>query len=100
MDLFDYENLKDRIFHRKKVCMDTGALEKEAREFRRANNIFEIGDKIFTNDDASAGRVYEIVDKSGGHYKIKSHIGIRYCKEWRIDRHCTDKEIAQGCRDE
>lgn len=61
---------------------------------------YKVGDFILTNDPASEGRVYEIMVASGEHYKIQSKIGYRYCKEWRIERKATPKEIEQGVRDE
>lgn len=45
MDNLDYQSLKDRIFHRKKIGADCAELERKALEYRRANNIFEVGDK-------------------------------------------------------
>lgn len=61
---------------------------------------FKVGDYILTNDEASKGRVYEIIKKHGEHYKLKSNLGVRFCREWRIERMATDKEIKQGYRDE
>ena len=60
--------------------------------------MFKVGDHIITNDEASNGKVYEIVMKHGEHYKIQSKDGYRYCREWRIDRIATPEEIAAGKR--
>lgn len=46
MDNFEYECLKDRVFHRKKIGADCSELEREALEYRRANGIFEVGDSV------------------------------------------------------
>lgn len=75
-------------------------VKRQLLEHRRQNNIFEEGDWIYTNDPASEKTVYQIIMKHGDHYKIQSRDGYRYCREWRIGGHCTDKEIAQGFRDE
>lgn len=66
--------------------------------YRREHNIFEEGDLVLTNDPASNERVYKIIFKRGEHYKLQSDTGVRYCREWRIDRHATDEEIANNAR--
>ena len=72
-------------------------LKLELLEYRRENNIFEVGDYILTNDDASDGKVY-VVEKNhmNEHFKIRSKDGFRYCRIWRIERHATDDEIKVG----
>ena len=90
----------------KKMWIDGGSLKDtqlafELLEHRRQHNIYEIGDSIVTNDDASDGKVYAVEKNHfNEHFKIRSKDGFRYCRLWRIDRHATDKEIAQGYRDE
>ncbi|MBC68536.1 hypothetical protein [Acinetobacter sp.] len=59
--------------------------------------MFKVGDYIFTNDDV-AHYPYLIIAKKGEHYKLRSENGIRYCREWRIDRIATEQEIAAGHR--
>lgn len=59
--------------------------------------MFKVGDYIFTNDDG-VDYPYLIIVKKGEHYKLRSDNGIRYCREWRIDRIATEKEIAAGNR--
>lgn len=61
---------------------------------------YQVGDFVLTNDPASEGKVYEVIMAHGEHYKIKSKDGYRYCREWRIDRIATKREIEQGFRDE
>ena len=75
-------------------------LEKALLTYRREHNIYEAGDLVLTNDPASKGRVYKIIFKRGEHYKLQSDTGVRYCREWRIDRHATDEEIANNARSE
>lgn len=60
-------------------------------------SMFKVGDYIFTNDDV-AHYPYLIIAKKGEHYKLRSENGIRYCREWRIDRIATEQEIAAGHR--
>ncbi|MDC4642425.1 hypothetical protein OHV73_00790 [Acinetobacter baumannii] len=60
---------------------------------------FKVGDWVFTNDDVTP-YVYEIIYKKGEHYKLRSKNGVRYCREWRIDRHATEGEIKAGYRAE
>ena len=80
---------------------DVQSLRDALLEYRRQHNIYEIGDSIVTNDDASDGKVYAVEKNHfNEHFKIRSKDGFRYCRLWRIDRHATDKEIAQGYRDE
>lgn len=59
--------------------------------------MFKVGDYIFTNDDV-AHYPYLIIAKKGEHYKLRSDKGVRYCREWRIDRIATEQEIAAGHR--
>lgn len=59
--------------------------------------MFKVGDYIFTNDDG-VDYPYLIIVKKGEHYKLRSDNGIRYCREWRIDRIATEQEIATGHR--
>ena len=66
-------------------------------QYRRVNNIYEVGDSIITNDDASNGKVYIIERNSNDvHFKLRSKEGIRYCGRWRIERHATQQEIEAG----
>ena len=46
---------------------------------------YKVGDKVYLNDPASKGVVYEITIKHGEYYKLKTNKGIRFCKEWRIE---------------
>ena len=57
--------------------------------------MFKVGDFVFTNDDV-AHYPYLIIAKKGEHYKLRSENGIRYCREWRIERIATEQEIAAG----
>ena len=57
--------------------------------------MFKVGDFVFTNDDV-AHYPYLIIAKKGEHYKLRSENGIRYCREWRIERIATEQEITAG----
>lgn len=57
---------------------------------------YKVGDFIVCNDPASNGKAYEVVIQHGEHYKIKSKDGIRFCREWRIERLATDEEIKRA----
>lgn len=72
---------------------------KEARkallQYRRENNIFEIGDKV-KHDMSAPGEIFTIMDFNGFDFLLNDGdwIFIDYLE------HCTDAEIAQGFRDE
>lgn len=48
--------------------------------------IYKVGDKVELNDPASKGVIYEIIIKHGDYYKLKTEAGVRFCREWRIER--------------
>lgn len=103
MDNFDYQALKDRIFHRKKIGADCAELERRALEYRRAHNIFEVGDYALPNSSHS-DEVHFLSEWyiDGLDFKYKTSSGgwgiiVRSCMTiaWR---HATDEEIAAGHR--
>lgn len=84
----------------KQIWIDGGSLkgtqlEFELLEHRRANNIFEIGDKV-KHDMSAPGEIFTIMDFNGFDFLLNDGDWIF------IDHleHCTDAEIAQGFRDE
>lgn len=93
-----YEAAKEMYLAQLKAGLAPYGYEDTLLEYRREHNIFEVGDSVLTNDPASNGRVYKIIFKRGEHYKLQSDTGVRYCREWRIDRHATDEEIANNAR--
>lgn len=75
------------------------SLQDTLLEYRRQHNIYEVGDSIIVNDEASSWRIYVIEKNHDNEYfKIRSKDGFRYCRMWRIERHATDAEIQAGNR--
>jgi hypothetical protein len=74
----------------------------ELLEYRRANNIFEVGDKVVYKGKAGLSGLFEIetLTKTGKPKTVKTkrfgNFPCRYCEV----QHATDKEIKQGYRDE
>ncbi len=94
-----YNKAKEMYIAQLKAGLAPYGYEEALLEYRRANNIFEVGDYILTNDDASDGKVYEIEKNHfNEHFKIRSKDGFRYCRIWRIERHATEEEIKVGRR--
>ena len=75
---------------------------KALLEHRRENNIFEVGDKVVYKGKAGLSGLFEIetLTKTGKPKTVKTkrfgNFPCRYCEV----QHATDKEIAQGYRDE
>ena len=81
------------------IKFNRAALENAMLQYRRQHNIFEVGDSIIVNDEASSGRIYVIEKNHDNEYfKIRSKDGFRYCRMWRIKRHATDAETQAGKR--
>lgn len=85
----------------KQIWIDGGSLkgtqlEFELLEYRRANNIFESGDKVLISDKNNVYELDYFMNIGNG---WASKCGYRFSQQL-IERHCTDKEIAQGFRDE
>ena len=84
-------------FHKTK-----GELNEALLEYRRAKNIFEVGDKVVYKGKAGLSGLFEIetLTKTGKPKTVKTkrfgNFPCRYCEV----QHATDKEIAQGYRDE
>lgn len=77
-------------------------LQQELLKYRRAKNIFEVGDKVVYKGKAGLSGLFEIetLTKTGKPKTVKTkrfgNFPCRYCEV----QHATDKEIAQGVRDE
>lgn len=75
---------------------------KALLEHRREKNIFEVGDKVVYKGKAGLSGLFEIetLTKTGKPKTVKTkrfgNFPCRYCEV----QHATDKEIAQGYRDE
>ena len=75
---------------------------KALLEYRRENNIFEVGDKVVYKGKAGLSGLFEIetLTKTGKPKTVKTkrfgNFPCRYCEV----QHATDKEIKQGYRDE
>ena len=77
-------------------------LQQELLKYRRAKNIFEVGDKVVYKGKAGLSGLFEIetLTKTGKPKTVKTkrfgNFPCRYCEV----QHATDKEIKQGYRGE
>lgn len=75
-------------------------VRKECLEYRRANNIFEVGDKVVYKGEAGLNGLFEIerLTKTGKPKTVKTerfgNFPCRYCEV----QHATDEEIEAGRR--
>lgn len=74
-------------------------LKKALLEHRRQHNIFEVGDKVVLSSIAVIGVFNGISKTSSDHCFIKYGDDSVFALI-KYTRHATDKEIAQGYRDE
>lgn len=75
-------------------------IEQSLLQYRRANNIFEVGDKVL-RADMEQNAIFTIVDKSILNDKeiiFCSINDLTYCFYSSILRHATDEEIKAGKR--
>lgn len=71
-------------------------IKEKLLEYRRQNNIFEVGDKVvITIDSTYTNGIFEVLANHDECIYLNN--GERY--KYRLIRHATDKEIAQGYRD-
>ena len=94
-------------YEKAKECLDTktarlsviNELRAALLEYRRQHNIFDVGDKVVkTNDKLRFSYIRFVISTtpSGGACLDYQGFGYKYPSV----RHATDKEIAQGYRDE
>lgn len=87
--------------------VDLLKLSDELLEYRRQNNIFELNDWVLTTNPDFSKEPCQLVEDLGYDFKyqtktgnwgyiVKSFLG----KDMGAWRHASDKEIAQGFRDE
>lgn len=74
-------------------------------EYRRENNIFEVGDKVVRESFKGLIKVIDILEDrlvvdTGIKTAPNSKSTMAMALPSSMFRHATDKEIAQGCRDE
>lgn len=97
-----YELLSSCRWHRPQPGID--ALGAELLEYRRANNIFEVGDRVVWKCMDFENYLYEVFDTEDGiHFDIELTGGksiAHYVRGGTLDsiRHATDEEIAAGYR--
>lgn len=72
-------------------------LPHELLEYRRQHNIYEIGDKVSHTIFSS---IFTINDVQSYSVLATTNTGYHTSLNIVLIRHCTDKEIAQGYRDE
>lgn len=71
-------------------------LYSELLEYRRQNEIYEVGDKVVYESECKSNKVYEI-ESLGGDMGDLTLVGGM--KPWDFQvRHATDEEIEKGCR--
>ncbi|AYP68877.1 hypothetical protein [Acinetobacter phage vB_AbaM_IME285] len=71
-------------------------LKRALLEYRRQNEIYEIGDKVVYESECKSNKVYEI-ESLGGDMGDLTLVGGM--KPWDFQvRHATDEEIEKGCR--
>ena len=86
----------------KQMWIDGGSLKDtqlacELLEYRRQHNIYEIGDKVSHTIFSS---IFTINDVQSYSVLATTNTGYHTSLNIVLIRHCTDKEIAQGYRDE
>ena len=94
---FDYNDDGGNVCDVELISFKANDLKKSLLEHRRENNIYEVGDgvshpifsSIFTIDKVQSYSVLATTN-TGYHTSLKTE----------LIRHATDKEIAQGYRDE
>ena len=64
-------------------------IDRELLEYRRENNIFEVGDRVVCISDPISPDEFEILTVE------QEHIGKWYMRYWK---HATPEEIQAGCR--
>ena len=77
--------------------IDVRDLDDELLEYRRQHNIFEVGDKVSHTIFSS---IFTINDVQSYSVLATTNTGYHTSLNIVLIRHCTDKEIAQGYRDE
>lgn len=87
-----YGILRTEMMWHKDHLLSKAELLEWLLEYRKAHNIYWVGDHVVTNDPASQGRCYQITAAVDGYYKLTRGKGRRYCREWRIARHATQAE--------
>ena len=92
-----YEFLNSCRWHRTPET-DIDALGAELLAYRRANNIFEVGDSIVIHEnyDSTIMPVLEILEDWGDYFKTSNGDAVKsYSGYWR---HATNEGIAAGYR--
>ena len=82
-------NCKSGVVHPTKSLLDA------LLEYRRANNIFEVGDKVVSKENNEF--VYTVITVDGGLGRLKN-ILFDHVYPLHNFRHATDAEIAAGHR--
>lgn len=96
-----YSELKHKreSFTHKIACenleFDVGILRLELLEHRRANNIFEVGDRVVSKENNEF--VYTVITVDGGLGRLKN-ILFDHVYPLHNFRHATDEEIKAGHR--
>ena len=76
-----------------KDTLDKISLSNALLQYRRENNIFEVGDYIV---DTVSNQFFKIIKVDGCDLLVEQRFWVNSLYQ----RHATDKEIAQGYRDE
>ena len=80
---------------------NTEALKQRLLEYRRENNIFEVGDKVVFKKEygISNSSVIDIYKVNENMFQFQTIFGLTPV-DTALIRHATTKEIEQGYRDE
>ena len=99
-ELGGYERAKSIANCKSGIVHPTQQLLDALLEYRRANNIFEVGDKVVYKGEAGLNGLFEIerLTKTGKPKTVKTerfgNFPCRYCEV----QHATDSEIQAGRR--
>ena len=92
-----YEKAKECLNTRTARLSVINELRAALLEYRRQHNIYEIGDKVSHTIFSS---IFTINDVQSYSVLATTNTGYHTSLNIVLIRHCTDKEIAQGYRDE
>ena len=95
-----YDKAKEMYIAQLKAGLAPYGYEEALLEYRRANNIFDVGDKVVYKGKAGLNGLFEIerLTKTGKPKTVKTerfgNFPCRYCEV----QHATDSEIQAGRR--
>lgn len=94
----EYDAAKIRLSGADEGLVYYTELKAEMLEYRRANNIFEVGDLIVSNCSNQENRVFVYKITIGKNIVVNCKRGKGYCYPKKWFRHAADAEIKVGRR--